>query len=418
MAISVEGALRRKQIIWGAPTYDQVRVGMKETMRAAAGVAKFNQSLMTADFPGGGSILYRSLDNPDNVRSHTADGVVIDESGDVQADAWYAVLRPMLMDTNGWAWLIGTPKGRNWYWKEHQEAKERADSAQWEVPTLGCAITPSGLVRVPHPLENPNIPFEEIQQLYRSMPERLFRQEILAQFVEDTGGVFRNVLACATGSLQEPTPQRLKAGTFVMGVDWAKSHDFTVLTVMDAATREVVAWDRFNQVDWHVQRSRLSTLAQTWHVQAILAEKNSIGDPNIEALQQEGLPVQPFVTTQATKAQGIEQLALDIETGNISYPPIQVLLDELQALEMHRTPSGLVQYRAPDGGHDDCVISLMLANLAASDSGAGMLTLDVDPFAMTHLEDVPPDNPDDPYRVFWSTPDDARPLKKRFDSSF
>lgn len=402
MAISVEAAVRRQQIIWGAPVYDQVRVCWQETKRAAAGVAQFNQATMTATFPGGGSILYRSLDNPDNVRSHTADGIVIDESGDVQPDAWYAVLRPMLMDTNGWAWLIGTPKGRNWYWREHQEAKERPDSIQWEVPTLGCMITPEGLVRVPHSLENPHIPFSEIQQLYRSMPERLFRQEVLAQFVEDTGGVFRNVLSCATGNLQEPTPERLQIGTFVMGVDWGKSNDFTVLTVMDARTKEVVAWDRFNQIDWHVQRSRLAALARTWQVEVILAEYNSIGDPNIEALQREGLPVRPFVTTQATKAQVIEQLALDIETNQIQYPPIQVLLDELQAMEIHRTPSGLVQYRAPDGGHDDTVISLALANEAASTSNSppGMLFLDSDPFDPANNV---PDNPDDPYSVFWRT---------------
>ncbi len=47
----------------------------------------------------------------------TADGVIIDECADVVEPAWYEVLRPMLVDTGGWLWAIGTPKGRNWSWR-------------------------------------------------------------------------------------------------------------------------------------------------------------------------------------------------------------------------------------------------------------------------------------------------------------
>src|SRR3972149_5810129 len=102
MSIAVERALTGQQILWGAPTFDQVRVGFEETKRAAHGVALFNESRMTARFPGGGMLIYRSLDTPDNARGHTADGVVIDEAADVEPLAWREVLRPMLIGTNGW----------------------------------------------------------------------------------------------------------------------------------------------------------------------------------------------------------------------------------------------------------------------------------------------------------------------------
>src|SRR5262249_32654115 len=148
MSTSVEGAVAGQAIIWGAPTFDQCRVGFLETYRAAAGVAQFNKSLMTIDFPSGGKILFRSLDNPDNARGHTADGVVVDEIADVVPEAYYEVLRPMLMDTGGWFWGNGTPKLRNWVYREFEAAKEREDSACWQAPTLGCRITPDGqLVR-------------------------------------------------------------------------------------------------------------------------------------------------------------------------------------------------------------------------------------------------------------------------------
>ena len=52
--------------------------------------------------------------------------------------------------------------------------------------------------------------------------------------------------------------------------------------------------DRFNQIDWAVQRGRLRNMADKWKVTAIYAEHNSIGGPNIEALQREGLPCPGF----------------------------------------------------------------------------------------------------------------------------
>lgn len=184
MAIAVEAALQGRQIVWGAPVYDQVYVGWEETKKAAGAIAQFNQSRMQAVFPGRGSIIYRSLDDPDNARSHTADGIVIDECGDVAQEAWYAVLRPMLIDTGGWFWGIGTPRGLNWFWREHQRAQVADDSMSWQVPTVGAVIQDGRLVRLPHPLENPNIAFSEIESLFHTSPEADFRQEILAEFVE------------------------------------------------------------------------------------------------------------------------------------------------------------------------------------------------------------------------------------------
>jgi hypothetical protein len=98
MTIAAEAALRGQQILWGAPIYDQVRIGWEELRHGAARVATFNNTLMTARFPTGGTITFRSLDNPDSARGHTADGVVLDETADIAADAWSEVLRPTPLD--------------------------------------------------------------------------------------------------------------------------------------------------------------------------------------------------------------------------------------------------------------------------------------------------------------------------------
>jgi hypothetical protein len=345
-------------VIWGAPTYDQVFTAWEEHQRAARRVASFNQSRMTMSL-GRGAVLFRSLDDPDNARSKTANGIVMDEAADIVPGAWTEALRPMLMDTDGWMLAIGSPKGRNWFWQEWQRAHkgDAADSAAFQAPTLGCRITENGLVRDPHPLENPHIPFAEVEHLYQTMPERTFRQEILAEFVEDGGGVFRGVRTCVT---DEP----YRAGEhpqYIIGADWGKSEDYTVFTVVDVTQRRVVQVDRSNVVDYAVQRGRLRALWERYGQCAIIAEANSMGQPIIEQLAREGMRVRPFMTTNATKAAIVEDLALAFERKQITIPNDPGLIDELEAFESQRLPSGLTRYSAPTGMHDDRVMSLALA---------------------------------------------------------
>jgi len=191
----------------------------------------------------------------------------------------------------------------------------------------------------------------------------VYLQEYEAQFLDDAGGVFRRVMEAATLQPQEPVQGR----QYVIGADWGKSDDFTVFTVLDAGSGDVVYTDRFNQIDYMVQRGRLGALAERYRPTVILAESNAMGEPIIEQLQRDGLPVRGFVTSNATKAQIIEGLALAFEQSAIRIPSDPVLVAELQAYEMDRTPSGMTHYAAPEGMHDDCVMSLALAWHAKAD---------------------------------------------------
>jgi len=150
-------------------------------------------------------------------------------------------------------------------------------------------------------------------------------------------------------------------------VDWAKHTDFTVVTVMDITTKSMAYMDRFNQIDYALQTERLKALAEQYQPTVIIAERNAMGEPLIEQLQRDGLPVRAFTTTNATKAAIIDALALAFERGDISILADPVLVGELQAYEATQLPSGMLRYSAPEGIHDDCVMSLALAwNAVAS----------------------------------------------------
>lgn len=357
MALTVERCLKGETVLWGAPTYDQCRVGLLEMYKAAGGVATFNKSLMEVTFPTGGRVIYRSLDNPDNARGHTSNGIVLDEASKIPESAYYDVLRPVISDTGGWVLAIFTPNGRNWVWRECMGTIDQPSAQYWQVPTLGVEIIDRQLIRKPHPLENPDFPFTEAVNLYQTLPEATFQAEFLAQFLEGQGAVFRYVDERCILQPREP-----EAGhSYVMGVDWAQSRDYTVLTVLDKQTREMVAIDRFNGIDWALQRGRLRTLYDRYLPDVIIAESNSIGSPNIEALQREGLPVKPFETTGTSKPPLIESLVLAFDRAEIKALNHPVVKGELMAYERKVSATGRSQYSAPEGMHDDCVMSLALA---------------------------------------------------------
>lgn len=357
MAEAVESAVKGGTIVWGAPTFDQVWTGWEETRRAVPiSVGKFNQSRMEASI-GSGRILFRSLDDPDNARSKTADGIVVDEAPLVAEAAWSEVLRPMLMDTGGWFLALGTPKGQNWFWREFIAASELSDSIAWNAPTLGAEIVNGKLVRKPHPLENPNIPFSELEQMFRTMPERVFRQEILAEFMEDAGGVFRDVrgaIDVGRSANESPKPDR----SYTMGGDLARIEDYTVLTVFDDKGRQVF-WKRFNRISWARQISIIKGVAREYNA-PLYIDSTGVGDPIYEQLRKSGVRCKGYTMTNASKEAVIDNLAMGIEQGKLRLMDITEQTNELLAFQYELTPSRNVRMCAPEGMHDDCVIGLAL----------------------------------------------------------
>jgi phage FluMu gp28-like protein len=261
----------------------------------------------------------------------------------MKEEAWTEALRPALSDRQGKALFISTPKGRNWFWRLYQQGMtDEGETASFQYPTSS----------------NPFIAPEEIEAARRSLPERIFQQEYMAMFLDDAGGVFRRVMEAANADIQDVP---IDNHEYVFGVDWGQMVDFTVIIVLDITTNSVAYMDRFNQIDYTIQSDRLKALANRFKPTTVLAEVNAMGQPVVERLIEDGLPVQPFTTTNATKAEIIRGLQNAFENGEIRILNDPNLIGELQAYEQERTPSGLWKFGAPEGMHDDTVIALALA---------------------------------------------------------
>lgn len=341
---AIESMLNGHKVLLSSTSQDQADIFWSRIKAWAAPLIPFaykNETKRILEF-NGGRIRVKTGSDADVLRGEDADVLILDECSRLNPLAWFEVGAPMLADRDGTAMFITTPNRKNWFYLLYLKAKadQTGRYKAWNFTTMA----------------NPYLNKTALNDLVSDMTEESYKQEILAEFLESGGEVFRNIDKIATLKEREPY-----GGRFAFGVDWAQKHDYTVITVFDMDTCQMVAMDRFNGISWSLQRGRLRTLYDQWKPKLILAESNSIGSPNIEALQNEGLPVHAFETTAQSKPPLIESLALAIERQEIGLLDDGVLTGELSAYEREvSTQTGRSKYGAPEGMHDDTVIATAL----------------------------------------------------------
>jgi len=354
--LSLEAALLGAHVAWVAPTYGNSRALWRFLERAGLQDKRIvtRKSERELVIPRAGRIGIYTADNSVGMRGEAFDIVICDEAPQYHEEVWSDVLMPTLADRSGRAFLIGTPKGRNWFWREYQRGL--ADGTHYASFTAPSSANPLPSIRRA----------AELARQYVS--DRTYRQEWLAEFVEDGGGVFRRVAEAATLA---PMDRGEDGRYYVIGADWGRTNDATVFAVMDVERRAVVALDRMTNTDYNLQLARLRALSERFGNARVLAELNSMGGPQVERAQAEGVNITGFTTTNTSKAAMIDALALAFERGELSMVADAVAVGELQAYESERLPGGTLRYSAPQGMHDDCVVAIGLSLWAARGSGVG-----------------------------------------------
>ncbi|PJF21222.1 MAG: hypothetical protein CUN56_12205 [Phototrophicales bacterium] len=343
--LCVYHALHGGRVWWVAPTYKVANIGWKLIERLSGNIPGTEKRLSerTIIYPTGGEIGVRSADNPDSLRGEGLDYVVLDECAYIKEDAWQSALRPALSDRQGGAMFISTPSGRNWFYRLYVKGvNAEGGYRSWHFPTS----------------DNPFIADEEIEAARESLPERIFRQEYMAEFLDDAGGVFRYVRKRANATLQESATD---GHDYVFGIDWGQSTDYTVIAVLDATTGEFVFIDRFSGIDYNQQRGRISALYSRFKPYSIFAEANAMGQPNIDALIRDGLPVRAFTTTNKTKVAIVDSMALAFENGAVKIPDDETAIMEFESYTYTVSQTGVRRFSAPSGLHDDIVMACCIA---------------------------------------------------------
>jgi hypothetical protein len=349
---SVKPLLSGKPIAYFAPTYKMLTEFWREAVEVYKPVImEMNKAEHQFRVVGGGSFQMWSLDSADTVRGRKYALALIDEAAMVTnlEDAWNAVIRPTLTDFEGGADFYSTPKGLNFFYTLFTRGQEEnADWRSFQMPTTA----------------NPFISASEVESARYDLPEDVYRQEYLAEFIQGEGAVFRNITANLTD--ERTTPDEHKGHIVIAGVDWGAVSDFTAISLACEQCKRELELDRFNKIDWEFQRVRLLSLLDKWDASFVLAEENSIGSPNLEALQKmTKRTVRGFQTTAQSKPPLIQSLALCLEQEEMKWLNIPVATRELEAYEATRNEvTNRIQYSAPKGLHDDTVIARALVREA------------------------------------------------------
>ena len=334
-------------IFFASPTYSQAKKVMEDLHNAIAKsgiVQSYNKSDFTLKLKNGSVIMFKSTERVDNLRGYTGDYMVIDEAAYHAEDAWGSVLKPIMLVKGKCTLFISTPKGNNWF-KKMYDAGQDLDQTDY----ASCRM---------HYTENPHLDIKELEEARRSLPAHIFSAEYEGTFTESGQTVFADTTANQFSKW--PQPQ----GKVFCGIDLGRANDYTVATFIDEKGHIVDIY-RQNLQDWSQMIQEMLVKIKQWNA-TVMVETNSIGDVVFEMLKKQWQNTHPFVTSSKSKNEIIESLAVDLNNQEIKIPSPELfgaLQFELSIYEYDYSPkTRSIRYNAPNGFHDDCVMSLAICN--------------------------------------------------------
>lgn len=332
-------SLKENQTVWWvAPVYQQAEIAFRR-MKAQVTERNFfqsNESKLVLTTPLGSRIEFKSAEKPDNLYGDDVYAAVFDEASRAREDSWFA-LRSTLTATQGKCKLIGNVKGKkNWFYKLGERAKSGEPNMEYFKITAYDAAK-EGIIEV-----------DEIEQAKRDLPSHIFKELYLAEPADDNSNPFGydNIEKCII-----PT---LSGVPVAYGIDLAKYTDWTVIIGLNE-NGEVCYFERF-QKDWSQTLSRITTVIGNTPT---YCDSTGVGDPIVEQLQRTLPRVRGFKFTSQSKQQLIEGLCVAVQQQQVKFPN-GMIADEMRNFEFEYSRTG-VRYTAPQGLHDDCVMSLALA---------------------------------------------------------
>ena len=321
-----------KQVVWDSLIHDHIPEEI---------VDKKNDSELAIYYKNGSIQRFVGAEDPDKHRGTAPIDVVFDEYSEQSERMWTEIFQPVLRENKGTATFVYTPKGKNHSWKLLQLAKTQPN---WYVDIQSVHDTK---------MFTP----EELEEIKANTPLALYQQEYECSFLENASSFFRRTRENTWDAIAEP----IHGHSYQLGVDLAKYQDWTVITPLDLATFKVHKQDRFNQVDWNLQKARIQVAWHRYGKGMSVMDATGVGDPIVDDLVKAGMSVHPYKFTEESKKELLTHLALLLEQDRIKIPNDEDLLSELDAIQWELTDKGKTKIATVEGMHDDRVMSLALA---------------------------------------------------------
>lgn len=337
------------KILWVSPVYSQatkVFQQIYQSLQPAGLVKSANKADFIIQLINGSTIYFKSSERPETIRGLSINYAFIDEAQDCKDLAWKQSILPTLTAAGKKCIITGTPKRKNWFYdifmlgksKDHPNHKSYHGSSE----------------------DSPYVSKEFIEEQKRTLPPKIYKQEFLAEWQDNEGQVFQGLdRVCIHNDWPAPNQSKVYAG-----LDIGNKGDYTVLTIIDELGRVLNIW-RGNGMEYSQIAKQVSDVCRHYKVRDLLVETNGVGDPVFEMIRKQYSRTSPLFQTNQTKENIIRRLMGDIQDATLELPSINLfptLAEELEIFEYEVLPSGKIRYTHPQGFHDDCVLSLAIAN--------------------------------------------------------
>lgn len=175
---------------------------------------QINESELSVELPNKAKIWLIGADNPEAIRGTYFDGVVLDEYAQIKPWVFNEIVRPTLVDRNGWCIFGGTPRGQNQFLEIYQTAQKKVaagDQDWWH-----------GIYRAD---ETNVIPVDELVQLKATLSDKIYRQEFLCSFEASTDNVLIPIDLVSSACDKNVMEYDVRDFPVIIGVDPARFGD-------------------------------------------------------------------------------------------------------------------------------------------------------------------------------------------------
>ena len=335
----LDWALNNQQVKigWVSPVYRQSKKVFEETVKAFIKKPKIyknvNRSELIIEYATGSTIQFFSAERYDNIRGNTFDFLICDEFAFMDEKAWSEVLRATVLVNGKKVLLISTPKGKNHFFNLYQ------------LDGINPQYKSFSMTSYDNPIINPT----EIDDARATLPDHVFRQEYMAEFIDGGASLFVN-MKWQQGEITEKC---------FAGIDVGRADDYTVLSIFNERG-EMFFCERWRQMEWSAIVKHIGNAIRRYRCSTTM-EINSIGDVVFEMLQKEigsEFFLDSFLTTSKSKQDIIERLIVANQNNEVSFMPHNWLQKEFEVFTYeYNAKTRNVRYSAPNGFHDDGIMA-------------------------------------------------------------
>jgi len=336
-------------LMWVSPVYSQARKVFDSLVNAGMEtglIAEANKSNLIIKMVNGSVIHFKSGERADSIRGFTLDYLIVDEAAFFKDEVWNMVLKPTILVKGKKVLFISTPKGKNYLYSLSIRGNDP------EQPTY-LALQGSSY-------DTPYISQDELNEAKKTLPEDIFRQEILGEFIDSGGEVFVDLDRYCVLDFYPPKNEKKK---YWGGVDFGRQNDYSVLTIFDD-DGNLVYFYRERQKAWADIIGNIAQKLREYDAQTQV-EVNSIGDVLFEQLKSKYNKVEPFITSQSSKQNIVEDFIYATNEGLVKLPTHELnppLYNELKTFSYeYSIKTRRISYAAINGAHDDIIMSLCIA---------------------------------------------------------